>query len=88
MTKICRVHGDVGSKVTGWTANGPRFCLGCLEAFLVASVGELTEAEPELKPCPFCGTQPTVEQGRIKCGNMQCPVVVGCDFRDEWNRRA
>lgn len=27
-----------------------------------------------LFPCPFCGTQPRLKTGKVKCVNLQCKV--------------
>lgn len=27
-----------------------------------------------LLPCPFCGTQPRLKNGKVKCVNLQCKV--------------
>ena len=55
-----------------------------------------------LKPCPFCGKQPIIEQWysgeinyMVKCNNPDCPVPEngypsGRDLKevkDDWNRR-
>ena len=55
----------------------------------------------ELKPCPFCGSMPTVtfdKDGKwffIECSNQNCPILVqgmwhtsGDEAKSEWNRRA
>lgn len=57
----------------------------------------------ELKPCPFCGTKPKIENwssGRfmymVKCNNPDCPVPTEgypaghdlAEVKEEWNRRA
>lgn len=55
---------------------------------------------PKLKPCPFCGEQPTEypkscgSLDMVGCGNKKChaqPAVVGLTMpvtRRRWNKRA
>lgn len=61
------------------------------------------EQREELKPCPFCGGAPRIEQGineadqawRIFCANPDCTVIVECqsgftkeDNINRWNTRS
>ena len=44
----------------------------------------------ELKPCPFCGTEPTVsDEGAIYCpaGAHNCPIASWEMDREDWQRR-
>lgn len=44
---------------------------------------------PELKPCPFCGTPPSMEKiDYVYCDNPLCPMKGVDSFRlDAWNNR-
>lgn len=48
----------------------------------------------KLKPCPFCGSEPIVDdEGYIMCGKdgrkNECPIylIVAFDDAQKWNRR-
>lgn len=45
----------------------------------------------ELKPCPFCGTNPCYEQiedcGYVNCSNQNCISNVYCLSEKQWNTR-
>jgi hypothetical protein len=59
---------------------------------------ELTDGLGVMLPCPFCGAQPGLKNGKVKCRNISCKVqpktaawYVKCFEQkaiDDWNFRA
>ena len=46
-------------------------------------------AEPEIKPCPFCGSEATInELDFVKCTNNFCPLIRATISAEWWEKRA
>ena len=51
-----------------------------------SSMEDLTYKEIELRPCPFCGHLPSMENGYVYCNNVDCGNIDPLSPRD-WNTR-